>query len=150
MFSLVKQVPIVLWCFSSSFATKFRFVNDEPCMVRPTLFDLYPVELKHYPSMISLEKCNGSFSVLLLKTCVPKETKDINVKVFNMITNKNEAKTMTKHISCNCKCKFNSQHVIQIKNEIKKHVNVSVKIIVHAKKIIVVILAHVFVITASI
>ena len=25
-----------------------------------------------------------------------------------MITNKNEAKAMTEHISCNCKCKFNS------------------------------------------
>ena len=25
-----------------------------------------------------------------------------------MITNKNEAQTMTKHISCDCKCKFNS------------------------------------------
>ena len=23
-----------------------------------------------------------------------------------MITNKNEAKTVTKHISCDCKCKF--------------------------------------------
>ena len=31
-----------------------------------------------------------------------------NVKAFNMITNKNEAKTMTKHISSNCKCKLNS------------------------------------------
>ena len=27
----------------------------------------------------------------------------INVKVFNMVTNKNEAKTMTKHISRDCK-----------------------------------------------
>ena len=26
----------------------------------------------------------------------------------SMLTNKNEAKTMTKHISCDCKCKFNS------------------------------------------
>ena len=25
-----------------------------------------------------------------------------------MIANENEAKTMTKHISCDCKCKFNS------------------------------------------
>ena len=25
-----------------------------------------------------------------------------------MITNKDEAKAMTKHISCDCKCKFNS------------------------------------------
>ena len=37
------------------------------------------------------------------------------------------------------------QYVIQTKNGIMSHVNVSVKIIVHAKKIIVGILAHVFV-----
>ena len=29
-----------------------------------------------------------------------------NVNIFSMITNKNEIKTMTKHISCNCECKF--------------------------------------------
>ena len=34
------------------------------------------------------------------------------------------------------------QHVIQIKNGIMEYVNVSVKIIKHAKKIIVGILAH--------
>ena len=28
--------------------------------------------------------------------------------LFNILRNKNEAKTMTKHISCDCKCKFNS------------------------------------------
>ena len=43
-----------------------------------------------------------------LQICVPKETKDINVKAFNMITSKNEAKAMTEHISCDCKCQFNS------------------------------------------
>ena len=37
-----------------------------------------------------------------------KKTKVINVKVFNMITYKNKAKTITKHITCNCKCKLNS------------------------------------------
>ena len=35
--------------------------------------------------------------------CVPKETKDVNLKAFNTIKNKNEAKAMTEHISCNCK-----------------------------------------------
>ena len=35
-----------------------------------------------------------------------KETKDINLKVFNMITNQNEAKAITKDISCDYKCKF--------------------------------------------
>ena len=62
-----------------------------------------PVELKYYPCMISLEKCTGSCNVLSPKICVPKERKDINVKVFNMITSKDGAKA-TGHISCDCKC----------------------------------------------
>ena len=32
----------------------------------------------------------------------------MNIKAFNMITNKNEAKAMTEHISCDSKCKLNS------------------------------------------
>ena len=76
--------------------------------VGPTLNDLNPAKLKYYPFMISLNKCTGSCSVLSPKISVPKETKDINVKALNMITNKNEAKAMTEHISCDCKCKFNS------------------------------------------
>ena len=34
--------------------------------------------------------------------------KVVNIKAFNMITKKNEAKTMAKHISRDCKWKFNS------------------------------------------
>ena len=77
------------------------------CMATPTLIDLNLVELKYYPFMISLDKCSGSCNILSPQICVPKKTKDINIKVFNMITNKNYAKAMTKHISCDCKCKFN-------------------------------------------
>ena len=77
-------------------------------MVRPALIDLNPVELKHYPFIIILNKCIGSCNVLPSKIYVPKETKGINLKAFNMITNKNEAKSMTEHISCDCKCRFNS------------------------------------------
>ena len=95
---------IVLLSFSSSLAriakvsdqTKFLSLNDEPCMVTPTLIDLNPVDLKYYPFMISLDKCSGSCNVLSPKICVPKETKDINVKAFNIITNK-EIKMNLKH-----------------------------------------------------
>ena len=117
MFSVIKQVFIVLLSFNCSLAriakvseeTKCVSSNDDPCMIRPTLIDLNPVELKYYPFMISLGKCSESFNVLSPKICAPKETKDINVKVCN-IPNKNEAKTMVKHISCDCKCKFSSTH----------------------------------------
>ena len=53
--------------------------------------------------MISLDKCNGSCNVLSPKICVQKVTKNINIKVFNMITNSNEIKVMTKYISYDCK-----------------------------------------------
>ena len=139
---------IVLLSFNSSLArdrTKCLSLNGEPCMVRPSLIDLNPGELKYYPLIISLNKCTESCNVLSPKICVPKEAKDIYVKAFNMIANKNEAKTMTEHISCDCKCKFNSTkcNSYQIKNN--KTWQCECKIIVRAKRIIVGVLAHVIV-----
>ena len=102
---------IVLSSFSESSArhqTKVLFSNDEPCMVRPILIDMNPVELEYYPFINSLNKCTGSCNVLSPKIRVLKETKDTNFKAFNMITNKDEAKAMTEHILCQVKCKFNS------------------------------------------
>ena len=77
-------------------------------MFRSTLIDLNLFELKYYLFMVSLDKFTGSCKALSPKIYVPKERKDINVKELNMLTNKSEAKTMAKHISCDCKCKFNS------------------------------------------
>ena len=79
MFSLNKQVLILLLSFGRFLArdqTKCLFLNDEPCMVIPTLIDMNPVEFKYYPFMISLNKCTGSCNVLSRKICVLKETKD--------------------------------------------------------------------------
>ena len=35
--------------------------------------------------------------------------KNLNLSVFNMITGINESKLIIKHISCECKCKFNGR-----------------------------------------
>ena len=63
---------------------------------------------------------------------------------------KNEAKTIGKHIHVIVNAISIVQPTIQVKIEITKHVNVSVKTIVNAKKIILGILAHVFVRIVSI
>ena len=34
---------------------------------------------------------------------------DVNVKVFSIITKTNQTKAMVKHISFDCKCKYNSK-----------------------------------------
>ena len=63
-----------------------------------------------------------------------------------MITNIDEAKIMTKHISCDCKCKFNRTTC----NSNQKWNNKTCHCDVSTKKIIVGILAHGFVRTANV
>ena len=75
MFNLIKPVFIVILSFSSSLATKFLSLNDEPCMIRPTLTDLNAVELKYYPFMINLDKCSESCNVLSPKICAQRKQK---------------------------------------------------------------------------
>ena len=112
MFSFLKQVGIVLLSFSSFLArvpkvseqTKCLSVNNEACFIRLTFTDLNLVKLKYYPFMISLNKCTRSWMSYLQKIYFWKEKKYLNVKAFNMATNKNEALTMSKHTSCGCKC----------------------------------------------
>ena len=79
-----------------------------------------------------------------------KNQGNINVKAFNMIINRNEAKAMTEHISCNYKSKLNSTTYDSKQKWNNKHVHVNGKIIISLKKIIVGILAHVFVRIVSI
>ena len=70
-------------------------------MVRPTLIDLNPVE--YYSYIINLDKCNGSYNVLSQKICVPKEENKIQMLKYLI-----KLRQQKKHISCDCKCKFNS------------------------------------------
>ena len=44
--------------------------------------------------------------------CVPNKTEDVNLSAFNLITRINEWKTLTQHISYQCKCKFHGKKCI--------------------------------------
>ena len=59
--------------------------------------------------MVNLDRCVGGCSTvndLPNKVCAWNKTEDLNLSVFNMITGINESKTLWKHVSCKCKCKF--------------------------------------------
>ena len=82
-------------------------------MTQPTLINLHPNEqsreLHYYPFEINLDRCAGSCNTiddLSNKVCVPNKTEDLNLNMFNIIAGINELKTLTKHISCKCRCKF--------------------------------------------
>ena len=62
--------------------------------------------------MVKLDRYNGSRNTLddsSGRICVVNETENIGLNVFNTIIRKNESKTLTKHISCECKCKFDDR-----------------------------------------
>ena len=72
----------------------------------------YSQEFHYYPFLVKLDRYVGSCNTLddLSNTvCVTNKTEDLNQNMFNMITGINESKTLTKHISCKCKCKFDGR-----------------------------------------
>ena len=52
--------------------------------------------------------CN-TLNDLSNKVCIPNETEDLHLSVFNIVIGINESKTLTNHISFECKCKFHGR-----------------------------------------
>ena len=65
--------------------------------------------------------------------------------MLKYLGNRNEVKTLVKHISCDCKLKFDSATCNSNQKWNNETFNASVKITARAKKIMNEILAHVFV-----
>ena len=59
---------------------------------------------------------------------------DLNLSTFNMITEINELKTLTKHISCKCKYKLDGR-LSQIHAGIMRNIDARIKNIIYVKKI---------------
>ena len=85
-------------------------LNNDSCISRPPFIDLNPAEINFYPFMINLDERNGSGNVvndLSVTMCAPNSTKDVNVKVFNLIKIY-EGKALVEDSSCECNWKLDS------------------------------------------
>ena len=107
-----------------------------------TYLNLHPNEYSqefHYcPYSVKLDRCSGGCNTLndlSDKLSIPNKAEDLNLCVFNMVTGISESKTLTKDISCECKCKFDGKNVIHINGETTTNVDRSVKKFVNMKKI---------------
>ena len=88
MFGLIKKMFVILLTSIAS-AT-----NHTKCVLlsnQRTLIDLHPKrysqQLRYYPLVVNLNRCNGSFNIndLFNRVCAPSETEDLNLHDFNMI-----------------------------------------------------------------
>ena len=96
--------------------TKYLSLSHQKCMTQPTIINLHPNAytqgLRYYLFVVNLGRSVGSCNTLnnlSNKVLLSSKTEDLNLSVFNMITGTNEWKTLTKHISCECKCKFHGR-----------------------------------------
>ena len=138
MFGLIKKGFIVVLpsIVNASNLTKCVSLSNQKRKIQCTL-NLDPNEYSqefHYSFSVKLDRCVGSCNTLndlSNKVCIPNKR-----SVFNMITGINELKALTKHISCECKCKFdgtkcgimiNVDDKWQINGVIMINVDVSVK-----------------------
>ena len=95
------------------------------------LWYLNPGELHYYLLMVSLDRffersCNNVDNPFG-KICVPWRIGNVNLKLFNIIKETNESKTLIKHISKNSDNNLLVQNVIQFKNRITESVYRNIK-----------------------
>ena len=122
MLGLIKRIFIGLFAsiVNASNHTKCVSLSNQKCITQPTLVNLHPNEYSqechYYPFTVELDRFIGSSNTLndlSNKVYVPNKTKDLNLIIFNMITGTNESKTLTKHMSCKCKCNFDGRSCSQ-------------------------------------
>ena len=68
---------------------------NEKCMARPKIIDTNANEPVFYLLSIKVNKCSGSCNIIndpMAKLCAPDVVKDLNLKVFNMLSRINETR----------------------------------------------------------
>ena len=87
-------------------------LNNQKCKVRPALLNINSNKPSFHPGSILINKCRGScinINDLYAKLCVPDVIKDMNIKVFNLISKINETKHVSWHETCTCKCRLDTR-----------------------------------------
>ena len=88
------------------------------------MIDINNNKTEFYPFSIKVNKCSGSCNNIndpYAKLCVPGVAKNINVRVFNLMSRSNQTRHMEWQETCKCKCRLGSSVCInkQIWNEDK-------------------------------
>ena len=120
IFRVVKKVFFVGLTILSSF-TKANPLNATPlnCIsmknqeykTRPQVVNVNSNNPIFYPFSIKTSKCSGNCNNInnpYAKICVPDVIKDLNVKVFNLMSKTNETRFIEWHETCKCECRLDA------------------------------------------
>ena len=86
-------------------------MKNQECKVRPEIVNINSNDPIFYPFSIKINKCSGKCNNINnphAKICVPDVIKDLNVKVFNLMSRTNETRFIKWHEKCKCKCRLDA------------------------------------------
>ena len=94
--------------------TPFKCVSmtNQECKVRPQIANVNSDDPVFHPFSIKTSKCSDSFNNVndpYAKMFVPDVVKNLNVKVFNLMSRTNETKHMEWHETSKCKYRLDAR-----------------------------------------
>ena len=113
IFSFVKKVFVLgLTVLSSSITGALNCVsiNNQERKVRPEIVDVSSNNPIFYSFSVKINRCSGNCNSIndpYAKICVPDIVKNLNVKVFNLMSRTNETRSIKLHETCKCICRLN-------------------------------------------
>ena len=84
-------------------------MNNQGCKIRSEITIVNTNEPVFYPFSIKVNTCGGCCNGIndpYAKLCVPDVVKNINVKVFNLMSRINETRHIIWHETCKCICRL--------------------------------------------
>ena len=86
-------------------------MNNQECKIRSEIINFNTNEPMFYSCCIKINKCKGSCNTIndpYAKLFVPDIIKNINVKLFNLMSRTNEKGHIEWHKTCKCKCRLDA------------------------------------------
>ena len=110
MFGFIKKYFFTGLIFLSTLTSvnllSYISMNNQECKLRPHIVNVNNEEPVFFSFSIKTSKCSGCYNNInhpYAKMCVPYVVKNLNVKVFNLMSGTNETRHIEWHKTCKCK-----------------------------------------------
>ena len=115
IFGFVKKLFFIGLTILSSFTNAsslscISMINQE-CKTRPQIVNVNSNNPIFYPFSIKISKCSGICNNIndpYSKICVPEIIKNLNIKVFNLMSRTNDTRFIEWHETCKCQCRLDA------------------------------------------
>ena len=116
MFRFIKKVFVVAMTFFSCNVLSVNSLElismkSQECKVREEVINIDTNNPVFYPFTVKVNKYIGNCNYIsdpYARLCVPDFVKNINLKVFNLVSWSNQTKQIKWYESCRCECRLNS------------------------------------------